>query len=162
LARGAFRFPHCNPGCERALDLGAELDTVTLEAMVNIKNKSRQMIVFNLPYQIIGDHTYCERQLRAKVVQLSDGQVHLAPEHARLSKSITLRAKGKPGDVVQGLPERVVLCPEVKAALDAGLIAIEKPKPAKVHKHKAASPAPVVAEPAPEAVAKKPSRKGGE
>jgi hypothetical protein len=153
LARGAFRFPHCNPGCERALDLGAELDTVTLEAMVNINNKSRQ---------IIGDHTYCERQLRAKVVQLSDGQVHLAPEHARLSKSITLRAKGKPGDVVQGLPERVVLCPEVKAALDAGLIAIEKPKPAKVHKHKAASPAPVVAEPAPEAVAKKPSRKGGE
>jgi hypothetical protein len=82
------------------------------------------MQVFNLPYQILG-HKYMKRQLTGSLrYHGKTGEKKVRGGMKRVSDSLTLLAKGKPGDCVMGLPPAVVRCPEVAAARARGDIEV--------------------------------------
>ena len=80
---------------------------------VNLHNRSRRALVLNLPYQLCGELSFCHRQMRGKVVQMSDGSKQVAPQKARLSTSLTLLV----GESAYGLPGGALKAPEVQSAL---------------------------------------------
>lgn len=84
---------------------------------INIHNTSREMIVLNVSHHETGDPAHIERQLRGKVVQDTHGQKRVKPERARLSKSITLRPRHKPGSSLLGLPASMLHCADLQARM---------------------------------------------
>lgn len=88
---------------------------------VNLHNRSRRALVLNLPYQICGELSFCHRQMRGKVVEMSDGSKQVAPHNARLSTSITILG----GHSLKGLPHGVLMAPEVKSAIARGALKSE-------------------------------------
>lgn len=113
---------------------------------VKLQNRARRARTFNLDYRICKDLGLCVRQRRAKVRQMSDGNKRLAPEDARLSTSITLRGRGKPGSEAI-LPASVLRAPEIKQAIADGSIHAEhcedsnqKPEPKRPPREPEAKP----------------------
>lgn len=128
---------------------------------VNLHNRSRRALVLNLPYDMCGEPSFCHRQMRGKVVQMSDGSKQVAPQKARLSTSLTILA----GECKKGLPEAVLRAPEVQAAVKRGALRVESPKAEKPEAKSPEPPAPEHArasepEPQPEPARKAPRRGG--
>jgi hypothetical protein len=90
---------------------------------VTLENRRRRPLVLVLDYREAGDVGLAVRQKRAKVVREA-GARRLKVEHARLSGSISLRPKGKPGSKAYGLPISVAKCEAVVNAEKAGKIKI--------------------------------------
>ena len=100
---------------------------------VTLRNKSRQMLVLNLPYQILGAG-YMRRQVVGSLTWVADTQLNGQVKRARggrkrLSESMRLMGKGRKGDAAYGLPPAIVRCPDVAGAIKAGDLIAEQLNP---------------------------------
>lgn len=92
---------------------------------VKLQNHSRRMLVLNLPHEDVcsEEKCHCSRQLVG--VQQHDaatGEKTVQAFKRRLAGALTLCAKGTDGDTVSDLPDGVLRAPDVRAAIQGGLV----------------------------------------
>ena len=96
---------------------------------MTLRNKTKQMLVLNLPYQILGSG-YMKRQIVGSLTWGHDEKAkgftkRVRGGNKRISESVRLLGKGRTGangeplDTVTGLPPAIERCPDVISALAA-------------------------------------------
>lgn len=101
-----------------------------MQRTLTIKNRTREQVTLNLPAGLVPELSQPAPTLPSEPLprarRVGDRRVDLpgrpsrpVPVAARLSGSITLNARGTPGDTRAGLPPSVKRAPEVQAALAA-------------------------------------------
>jgi hypothetical protein len=84
--------------------------------MVTLRNGSRRIQVFNLPHEqyCADDECYCEtREQQQRILDPQTGDYGMASLEKRIPGSITFLGGETKGD----LPDSILACPDIKAAL---------------------------------------------
>jgi hypothetical protein len=101
-----------------------------VDRTLTIRNLTRQQLVLNLPSGLVPEMSRAApvpasqplpraRRVGDKRVDIPGAPVRPAPVASRLSGSVTLNARGTPGDTVRNLPPSAKRAPDVQAALSA-------------------------------------------